>query len=164
VSLGAGARPVHPIRDAGLSDLKAELEQLAMDAWRAPQRIVNAHPSDQCTQVRFDLRPTSKGAGLPTSISAETGTMPTHERLRSDDRDDIENRWKSSIQLDEEEAISVCEVNATTHLPPQYDHLTSERGVLCPKSALRLERRDQQRQEEAEPARSSPQTLGDSLT
>jgi hypothetical protein len=89
VSLAAGARPVHPIRDAGLSDLKAELEQLAMDARRAPQRIVNAHPSDQCTQVRFDLRPTSKGAGLPTPIPAETGTMPTHERLRSDDRDDI---------------------------------------------------------------------------
>jgi hypothetical protein len=47
-------------------------------------------------------------------------------------------------------AITVCEVNATTHLPPQYDHLTSERGVLCPKSDLRLERRDQQDQEEAE--------------
>ena len=119
----------HVLRDAGLSDLKAELEQLAMDAWGAPQRIVNAHPSDQCTQVRFDLRPTSKGAGLPTPIPAETGTMPTHERLRSDDRDDIQNRWKPSIQLDEEEAISVCEVNATTHLPPQYDHLTSERGA-----------------------------------
>jgi hypothetical protein len=49
VSLGAGARPVHPIRDAGLSDVKAELEQLAMDARGTPQRVVNAHPSDQRT-------------------------------------------------------------------------------------------------------------------
>src|SRR5262249_56884012 len=32
VSLGAGARPVHPIRDAGLTDLEAKLEQLAMNA------------------------------------------------------------------------------------------------------------------------------------
>jgi len=47
VSLAAGARPVHPIRHAGLSDLEAELEQLAMDARRTPQRIFGAHPPDQ---------------------------------------------------------------------------------------------------------------------
>jgi hypothetical protein len=76
--------------------------------------------------------------------------MPTHNGLRSDDRDGIENRGKPSIQLDEEEAISVAEVNTTTHLPPQYDQLMSERQVLCLKSALRLERRDQEGQEEAE--------------
>jgi hypothetical protein len=29
-------------------------------------------------------------------------------------------------------------VNTTTHLPPQYDQLTSERHVLCLKSAFRL--------------------------
>src|SRR5438128_10314135 len=34
----------HVLHDAGLSDLEAELEQLAMDARRSPQRIVNAHP------------------------------------------------------------------------------------------------------------------------
>src|SRR6266702_2014433 len=37
----------HVLRNAGLSDLKAELEQLAMDTRRTPQRIVNAHPADQ---------------------------------------------------------------------------------------------------------------------
>src|SRR6266581_5862489 len=41
----------HVLRDAGLSDLKAKLEQLAMDARRAPQRIVNAHPPDQRAQI-----------------------------------------------------------------------------------------------------------------
>src|SRR6202040_1944223 len=98
VSLAAGARPVHPIRDAGLSDLKAELEQLTMDARGAPQRIINAHASDQRTQLRIDLRPASKGAGLPPPVPAETSPMPTHNGLRSDDRDGIENRGKPSIQ------------------------------------------------------------------
>jgi hypothetical protein len=37
----------HVLRHAGLSDHKAELEQLAMDARRSPQRIVRAHPPDQ---------------------------------------------------------------------------------------------------------------------
>jgi hypothetical protein len=37
----------HVLRDAGLSDLEAELEQFAMDAGRSPQRIFRAHPPDQ---------------------------------------------------------------------------------------------------------------------
>jgi hypothetical protein len=37
----------HVFRDARLSDLEAELEQFAIDARRAPQRILNAHPPDQ---------------------------------------------------------------------------------------------------------------------
>jgi hypothetical protein len=40
----------------------------------------------------------------------------------------------------------------------------SECGVLCLKSALRLERLSEQGQEEAEQKRSSPLTLGDSVT
>src|SRR4249919_934359 len=38
----------HVLRDAGLSDLEAELEQLAVDARRSPQRIFRAHLPDQC--------------------------------------------------------------------------------------------------------------------
>jgi hypothetical protein len=76
--------------------------------------------------------------------------MPTHEGLRPDDPDGIEDRWKPSIQLDEGKAISVGEVNTTTHLPPQYYQLTPERHVFCLKSALRLEWRGKEGQEEAE--------------
>jgi len=113
----------HVLRDAGLSDLKAELEQFAMDARGAPQRIVNAHPSDQRTQIHVDLRPASKGPGLPTPVPAETGAMPPHKGLRSDDRDGIENRWKPSIQLDEEQAIPIRELDAAANFPPQHDQL-----------------------------------------
>ena len=37
----------HVLRDAGLSDLKAELEQLTMDARGAPQWVLPAHPLDE---------------------------------------------------------------------------------------------------------------------
>ena len=47
-------------------------------------------------------------------------------------------------------AVAVREVDTTTHLPLHYDQLMSERRVLCLKSALRLERRGEQGQEEAE--------------
>ena len=76
--------------------------------------------------------------------------MPTHEGLGADDRDDLQDRWKPSIQLDQEQAIPTREVNTTAHRPPQHDQLMSERSVLCLKSPLRLERRGDQGQEEAE--------------
>jgi hypothetical protein len=79
----------HVLRDARLSDLKAELEQLAMDTRGTPQRIVNAHPPDQRAQVRGDLRPASRRARLPTPVPAEAGPMPADEGLGPDDRDGL---------------------------------------------------------------------------
>src|SRR5213080_2948500 len=90
----------HVLRDAGLSDLKAELEQLPMDAWRSPQRIFRAHPPDQRAQVRVDLRPASKRAGLPTPVPPEAGPMPADKGLRSDDGDGLRYRRKPPIQPD----------------------------------------------------------------
>ena len=76
--------------------------------------------------------------------------MPTQEGLGPDDRDGLEDRWKPSIQHDQEQAIPIRELNATAHPPLQHNQLMTERSVLCLKSALRLERRDEQSQEEPE--------------
>src|SRR5213083_970951 len=81
---------------------------------------------------------------------AKAGPMPTHQGLRSDDRDGPEHRWKPSIQQDQEQAITICEPDATPHPALQHNQLMTERRVLGLKSALRLERRDGQGQEEAE--------------
>jgi hypothetical protein len=40
-----------------LRDLKPKLEQFAVDAWRAPKRILDAHLPNQRAQLRLDLRP-----------------------------------------------------------------------------------------------------------
>jgi hypothetical protein len=39
--------------------------------------------------------------------------MPTHERLGTDDREDLQDRRKPAIQLDKEPAIMVREPDAT---------------------------------------------------
>jgi hypothetical protein len=41
--------------------------------------------------------------------------MPTDKGLRPDDRDGSEDRWEPSIQLDQEQAIPICELDATPH-------------------------------------------------
>jgi hypothetical protein len=81
---------------------------------------------------------------------AKAGPMPTHQGLWSDDSDGPEDRWEPSIQQDQEQAIPICELDATPHPALQHNQLMTERRVLGLKSALRLERRDGQGQEEAE--------------
>src|SRR5262245_29835959 len=64
----------HVLADAALTDVDAEFEQLAMDAWCAPERILAAHSADQLADVvrhRWavlagrDGSSTSKTAGTP---------------------------------------------------------------------------------------------------
>src|SRR5258707_704392 len=92
----------HVLRHARLSDLEAELEQLAMNARRTPQRIFGAHAPDQCAQFRIDLWSASERTGFPTPVPAKAGPMPTYESLGPDDRDGPEDRWEPSIQHDQE--------------------------------------------------------------
>jgi len=101
-------------------------------------------------QVRVNLRPASEGARFPKPVPAEAGPVPAHQGLGADDRDGLEDRRKPSIQLDQEQPIAVREPDAATHLAPQYNQLMTERCILCLKSALGLERRGEQGEEEAE--------------
>ena len=77
-----------------------------------------------------------KGAGFPPPVPTEAGPMPTYESLGPDDRDGPEDRWEPSIQLDQEQAIPIRELNATAHPPLQHNQLMSERRVPCRKSVL----------------------------
>ena len=69
--------------------------------------------------------------------------MPTNERLWTDDRDDLQNRRKPSIQLDKEHAIAVRKPHAPMHYPAQHNHLVPERSIFGFKLARRLKWRDQ---------------------
>ena len=57
---------------------------------------------------------------------------------------------ETTIQLQEEQAITVRELDPTADLALKHDQLTSERGILSLKPADRPERRNQQPQKEEE--------------
>jgi hypothetical protein len=83
--------PGHVLSDGRLGHRKPEFEQLPMNAWRAPKHIFNAHPPDQCSQIRTDLRAASQVLRFATPVAAKTGTMPAH---RSDPTHDPQHsRW-----------------------------------------------------------------------
>src|SRR5882757_3686431 len=81
----------HVLGDARLRDLRPKLEQFAVNARRAPKRIFDAHPPDQYAQLRVDLRSPSLWARLPTPVTAKAGSVPTHERLGSDDCENLQD-------------------------------------------------------------------------
>ena len=115
----------------------------AVDARRAPKLILRAHLPDQRAQLYLDLRAPSPRAQFPTPIAAKADPMPPHQRIRLDNRHDLQDRRKPSIHLEEEPAIIVRKLGPTPHLAPQNDQLMSEHRILRRKPALRLERRGQ---------------------
>jgi len=71
----------HVLRDCRLGDVE-ELQKLAVDMRRTPERVLKAHSSDKVAQLFVDLRSTTKRAGFPSPKCAEAFAMPTHDRLR----------------------------------------------------------------------------------
>jgi hypothetical protein len=67
--------------------------------------------------------------------------MPSHQRLGPDDGHGLHDRWKPPIQLEEEQAIAVRELDPTAHLALKHHQLASERGILSLESAYRPKRR-----------------------
>jgi len=57
--------------------------------------------------------------------------MPSHQRLGSDGRHHLHDRWKPSIQLQEEQPIAVRELDPAAHLALKHNQLTSQRGILA---------------------------------
>jgi len=74
--------------------------------------------------------------------------MPTREGRGTDNRENLQDRWKPAIQLDEEPTIVFREPDATTQVAPQDNQLVSEPGILRLKPDLRLEQRGQDGQDE----------------
>src|ERR1700726_2850545 len=81
----------HVLGDARLRDLKPELEQFAVNAWRTPKRILHADLPDQSAQLRGDQRSPSLWARLPTPVAAKAGPMPTNEGLGPDDCENLQD-------------------------------------------------------------------------
>jgi hypothetical protein len=75
--------------------------------------------------------------------------MPTHEHLGTDDGVTFSTDGNHRYSWIKDQAIAVGQADATFHLLPQHNQLISERGVLGFKRAPRLQRRSEQRQQEA---------------
>src|SRR5262245_6790229 len=83
----------HVLGDGRLCDLEAKLEELAVDARGAPQRVLLAHLPDKIAQFTIDRRPTGPMAGFPAPESFEPRAMPPQDRLRLHHPGQVQQIW-----------------------------------------------------------------------
>jgi hypothetical protein len=90
-SLGMAALHAWPYGYAGLADIDADLEKLAVDARRAPEWICDAHLADQLSYFERHHRPATTASRLPAPVQPETRAMPANNGVRFHDRQRIAN-------------------------------------------------------------------------
>ena len=115
--------PDHVFGYARLSDIDAELEQLPVDPWRAPQRIGNAHLTDQLADRRRHARPATTAARLQTPIQPETRAMPADNGIRPNDRQRITNSREQPIESNEYQSVDAIEGEFLWCPSPQHVYL-----------------------------------------
>src|SRR5208282_4514047 len=96
-------------------------------------------------------------------ITTKAGPMPTHQRLRTDDGEDVQDRREPSAELDEKPTVGVRQPRPTLRLAPQNNQLLPECCILRLKSPLRLKWRSQDAQRK-EDQRYHAARIADSLT
>src|SRR3984893_1182532 len=82
---GRSPPPHHIFGHAGLADIDAKLEKLAMDPRCSPQRIGAAHLADKLAYSYRDGRSSAAVLRFPSPIRSKSPTVPMDYGLRSDD-------------------------------------------------------------------------------
>src|SRR6266853_3351183 len=114
-----------------------------MKARRAPQTVGQAHLSDQATELHWNLWPTTTRARLPAPVQPESCSMPPDDRLWLDNGDGVQHRRKQAIEPDEEQSVGHRKFRLRGNAPVQHAQLMPQDDDLGLKSRLRLERRNQ---------------------
>src|SRR4029077_10183572 len=73
----------HVFRNRRLGDIKAELEQLAMNPRRAPKRIFLAHTAHELSDFLIDPGPAAWIVRFPAPPGAKTHPVPANDCVRT---------------------------------------------------------------------------------
>src|SRR5262249_6270805 len=118
----------HIDRNRGLGDFDAQFKPFAMDLAGTPQWVLKAHSSDQIAHLLSYPRPAAALAGLPSPISSNTLSVPTHHRLRPNDLYGVKDARTATIEPNEQSTVDPTQFQFATwrvvledvELMPQY--------------------------------------------
>jgi hypothetical protein len=113
----------HLFRDCRLGDVEAELQKLAVDVRRTPERVLETHSSDKVAHLFVDPRPATAKAGLPPPERTEAVARPTHDRLGPDNCYCVKDAREAAIKPDEQRAIGPSHVQPTWRTPLKHVQL-----------------------------------------
>ena len=96
----------HQPRHGALGHVEAELRELAMDSWGAPERVRGGHASDQGLDLGVDRRSTRRaGRAELGPVLAEATPLPSQDGVRRHDDQSLPPAGPDSGQPDPQEAI-----------------------------------------------------------
>src|SRR5271157_102381 len=135
--------PCHVLCDRGLSDIDAELEQLAVYPRCAPKRVCDTHLADKAANVRRCLRSATARSGFPAPIGSEAGAVPAHQRLRPYNLQSVQNPGSQPIEPNKQQPIDAAEGYSLRGFAPQDIELVSKNKDFGFQRSPRPEQPDQ---------------------
>ena len=131
----------HVLGHRRLTDFDFELEQLAMDAGRPPQRVGQAHVPDETPNICRNPRTATARPGSPAPIEPKAAPVPAHQRLRPNHRHDVHDARIHPVQPNEDQPIEVGEPRPSRRRALEDTWLVPEDDVLDLEPCPQLERR-----------------------
>ena len=91
--------------DGSFRNGEAELHKLPVNPRSAPVGVLFRQATDQNSHLVADLRPAAARPGPPSPVQAKAGTVPSDDRLRLDDDEDVGRSRPQGLQSRPEEPI-----------------------------------------------------------
>src|SRR5262245_63056205 len=141
---------MHVLSDAGFTHVDTQLEQLAVDTWSTPQRVLSVHPSDKRPNVcRNGWSAHTAAPRLPRPEHPETDAMPGNDGVRLDDHQRRSPSRPDPREPYPEEPVRQCQPRSL-HGPLQDAQLVTECQDVKLQSRAAAEHQDNGREEGGE--------------
>jgi hypothetical protein len=129
---GLGAPFGHEARDGTLGDVDAELQELAMNARGAPERIRGSHLPDEVGDVGVEGRaPSGWAAREPGPVLAKPAALPAQDSVGRDDDQRLPPPGPDSGQAGPEQTIRCAEPRAGCRSSPSTSERSSFRLIVA---------------------------------
>jgi hypothetical protein len=92
----------HVPRHRGLCDVEAEHEQLTVNTWRSPRRVLAGDSTDERPDLRIDRRTSASMSALPCPVELEALAMPADHGLWLHDDQGVVSVWPQAAERDPE--------------------------------------------------------------
>jgi hypothetical protein len=101
-----------------------------MNPGSAPERIDQAHFSDQLAYFKRDLWSAEATSRLPSPEQSKTGSMPMDDGLWLNDRQSVQNARRKPIEGGEDQTIEIAESEPLRRISSQHIELVAQRQDL----------------------------------
>ena len=110
-----------------------------MDLGSSPKRILKTHSSDKVAHLFSDPRSATERTRLPSPVSGEAHSVPTHDSFGPDDGYGIKNTRKATIEPNEQGAVGPAQIQSTWCALSKHVQLMTQNQKFSVKPASRLE-------------------------